>query len=66
MARPAAIVTAIVLLVLLGCGNEPAPPSVDYQKQADRAEWALGAGRGKPAVLCTPGLTGLPGRDYLP
>ena len=39
MPRPAAIVAATLLLVLLGCGNEPAPPIADYQQQADRTEW---------------------------
>jgi hypothetical protein len=39
MPRPASIVAATLLLVLLGCGNEPTPPSADYQQHADRAEW---------------------------
>ena len=55
MPRPASIFAATALLILLGCGNEPAPPmaeepappkaeepastKTDYQQQADREEW---------------------------
>jgi hypothetical protein len=55
MPRPASIFAATALLILLGCGNEPAPPKAEepappkaeepaptkagYQQQADRAEW---------------------------